>query len=115
MSIDGYAFKDLNRNGALDKYEDWRWTDEGEGFTCFQRKGQIQLFDDPMGESHFYLGYIFGGGDQYDFNTAKFNSADIINVYPYVREALTRLKDADVISEIPDDTSYGVIVFEECT
>jgi len=25
---DGYAFKDLNRNGALDAYEDWRLTDE---------------------------------------------------------------------------------------
>lgn len=24
MEIDGYAFKDLNRNGALDIYEDWR-------------------------------------------------------------------------------------------
>lgn len=24
LSVDGYAFKDLNRNGKLDKYEDWR-------------------------------------------------------------------------------------------
>ncbi len=24
LTIDGYAFKDLNRNGKLDKYEDWR-------------------------------------------------------------------------------------------
>ena len=24
LSIDGYAFKDLNKNGKLDKYEDWR-------------------------------------------------------------------------------------------
>lgn len=25
---DGYAFKDLNRNGILDCYEDWRYTPE---------------------------------------------------------------------------------------
>ena len=24
LTVDGYAFKDLNRNGKLDKYEDWR-------------------------------------------------------------------------------------------
>lgn len=24
LTVDGYAFKDLNRNGRLDKYEDWR-------------------------------------------------------------------------------------------
>ncbi len=24
LSIDGLSFKDLNRNGQLDKYEDWR-------------------------------------------------------------------------------------------
>ena len=24
LTVDGFAFKDLNRNGQLDKYEDWR-------------------------------------------------------------------------------------------
>ena len=24
LTVDKYAFKDLNRNGALDPYEDWR-------------------------------------------------------------------------------------------
>ncbi|WP_227742486.1 hypothetical protein [Parabacteroides distasonis] len=24
LTVDGYAFKDLNRNGRLDPYEDWR-------------------------------------------------------------------------------------------
>ena len=28
LEIDGYAFKDLNRNGKLDKYEDWRLSSE---------------------------------------------------------------------------------------
>ncbi len=28
LEADGYAFKDLNGNGALDVYEDWRLTDE---------------------------------------------------------------------------------------
>ena len=28
LTVDGYAFKDLNRNGSLDKYEDWRLSAE---------------------------------------------------------------------------------------
>ena len=28
LTVDGYAFKDLNRNGKLDKYEDWRLSSE---------------------------------------------------------------------------------------
>ena len=28
LNVDGYAFKDLNRNGKLDKYEDWRLPSE---------------------------------------------------------------------------------------
>ena len=28
LEVDGYAFKDLNRNGKLDKYEDWRLPSE---------------------------------------------------------------------------------------
>ncbi len=28
LEVDGYAFKDLNRNGKLDPYEDWRLDDE---------------------------------------------------------------------------------------
>lgn len=98
-----------------DKYDDWRWTDEGEGFTCFQRKGQVQLFDDPMSEDYLYLGYIFGGGDQYGFDTIKFNALDVAVVLPKVEDALGRLKDAGVVESVPEDINYGVIVFEECT
>ena len=28
LTVDGFAFKDLNRNGKLDKYEDWRLSSE---------------------------------------------------------------------------------------
>ena len=28
LTVDGFAFKDLNRNGKLDKYEDWRLASE---------------------------------------------------------------------------------------
>ena len=118
MSVDrnyyAIAGYDLTKY-KTDKYDDWRWTDEGEGFTCYQRKGKIQLFDDPMSENYLYLGYIFGGGDQYDFSTVKFSSVDVSSVWPGVYEALEHLKDTGVVEAVPGDIDYGVIVFEECT
>ena len=98
-----------------DKYEDWRWTEDGERFSCYQRKGKVQLFDDPMSGDYLYLGYIFGNGDQYGFNTTKFVAADIITVYPEVCDVLKYLKSVGVVAEVPEDITYGVIVFEECT
>lgn len=100
-----------------DKYEDWRWTDEGEEFTCYQRKGCIQLFDDPMRGSHLYLGYIFVDGDEYDFKTTKFSIIEAELQNTNVDEKLRHLKDIGVLSEDLDEYAipYEFIAFEECT
>ena len=34
LKVGNLTFKDLNRNGELDIYEDWRKTAECEGFFC---------------------------------------------------------------------------------
>lgn len=101
-----------------DKYEDWRWTDEGEEFLCYQRKGYIQLFDDPMSGEHLYLGYILASGDQYEFATTKLNTWDFTEQEPGVLYRLKKLVDVGVIDKsifISKDFKYEIIVFEECT
>ena len=98
-------------------YEDWKWTDEGESLTCYQKKGYIQLFDDPMDGSHLYLGYILANGDEYDFTTAKINLNEVKRQEPYVCHKLKQLIDNNVIADafISKDLKYEIIVFEECT
>lgn len=110
--IAGYDLTDYK----TDKYEDWKWNDEGQRFTCYQRKGNIQLFDDPMSGEHLYLGYILADGDEYDFETTKFNIAEIEGQYPYVTYKLQELQDIGVISKEAKlkGEDYRVIVFEEC-
>lgn len=99
-----------------DKYEDWKWTDESEKYTCYQRKGQIQLFDDPMSGSYLYFGYVLAEGDEYEFNTTKFDAEIINQVKENVKGELTKLIDLGVISKDPKfKPKYEVIVFEECT
>lgn len=99
-----------------DKYNDWKWDDEGEEYLCNQIKGRIQLFDDPMSGCHLYFGYILAKGYQYDFETTKFD-ADIINqVKDNVKGELDKLIELGVISADPKfNPKYQVIVFEECT
>jgi hypothetical protein len=87
---------DLTKH-KTDKFEDWRWSDEGEAYFCNQRKGRIQLFDDPMSGDYLYLGYILAAGDEYDFPTTMFN-ADLIE-----------LVDKDVMRELMNLSNFGVI------
>lgn len=102
-----------------DKFKDWKWTDEGEKYTCKQVKDEIQLFDDPMNNSHLYLGYILACGDEYEFETTKIDiGTDINYVSKYVAETLHELQEIGVISkdyEYKDKPKYQIIIFEECT
>ena len=99
-----------------DKYEDWKWTDEGEKYLDYQSKGQIQLFDDPMSGDYLYLGYVLAKLDMYENETFKFN-LDVVNqVKESVESELIKLIDLGVISESTKfKPKYEVIAFEECS
>lgn len=80
MSVESkyYAIVGYDLTGCeTDKFKDWKWTDEGEKYTCNQVKDRIQIFYDPMSGMHLYLGYILGCGDQYETETTKINLKDI--------------------------------------
>lgn len=103
-------------NYKTDKYDDWRWTEEAEKYTCSQRKGEIQLFDDPMGGYHLYFGYVLAAGDEYDFKTTKFPTSLPQSVAPTVGRELIDLQHAGAIKNSAfSECPYGIIVFEECT
>ena len=97
-----------------DKFDDWKWEDDGEKFTSYQRNGNIQLFDDPMSGSHLYLGYILGSGDEYEFRTVKTDTVEIESRYVEVKNTLNYLNHIGVINVELSDIEYKVIVFEEC-
>ena len=100
-----------------DKYDDWQWTDDGQNFTCYQSRGHIQLFDDPMSGSYLYLGYVFAAGDEWEFRTTKFDIVEAERQMNNVTEKLRHLKDVGVISEDLDENAivYTFIAFIECT
>lgn len=108
--IAGYDLTDLK----TDKFEDWRWTDEGEKWLCYQSKGNIQLFDDPMCGDYLYLGFILAAGDEDDFRTTQFDVIDVQNAFEDVSSALSYLRTIDVLEKdmwlVPE---YKIIAFVE--
>lgn len=97
-----------------EKFEDWRWTDEGEKWMCNQVKGRIQLFDDPMCGDYLYLGFIFAAGDECDFQTTKFDIIDINNAFESVTRMLSWLQSEGVIRRDPNNVpEYKIIAFVE--
>ena len=112
--IAGYDLTGLD----TDKFNEWKWTEDGEKYTCNQVKEEIQLFYDPMNGEHLYLGYILACGNEYEFKTTKIDTLDISYWSKYVAEALCELQEIGVISkdyEYKDRPKYQVIIFKECT
>lgn len=119
MSInrDYYVIAGYDLTGCYtDKINDWKWEDEGEKYFCNQSKGNIQLFDDPMSGEYLYLGYVLANGDEYCFETTKFDINVANQVEIDVKNTLEKLIDIGVINinEKPYP-KYQIIVFEECT
>lgn len=101
---------------VTEKYEDWKWTDEGEQYICRQSKGNIQLFDDPCNGEHFYLGYILANGDQYEFKTTSIDLLDInTHMVDNVMLALKTLSDIGVVDKKAAESLFKIFVFEEVT
>ena len=110
--IAGYDLTNLK----TDKFEDWRWTDNGEKWLCRHFKDNIQLFDDPMCGDYLYLGFILAAGDEYDFKTTKFDIVDVKNAFGDTALALSLLQNKGVIEHNTNDVpEYKIIAFVEYT
>ena len=109
--IGGYDLTEFR----ADKYSDWKWTEQGEEYTCYQANGKIQLFDDPMSGHYLYLGYIFASGDEYDFDTARFSISDVEKHHKDVETELLKLVEVGIIrKDALMHLQFNLIAFEEC-
>lgn len=119
MSVnkDYYVIAGYDLTGyETDTFGDWKWTTEGEKFHYYQRKGQIQFFDDPMSGCYLYFGYILAHGDEYSCPTGKIEISKVEEVRNEVENKLQELIELGVISkEFKADTAYKILAFEECT
>ena len=99
------------------KYEDWRWTPEGEEYTNQHTKGNIQIFDDPMYSGYLYLGYILAAGDEYYFETSRMSPLMLLfsDIKSAVDEQMHELIELGILDLKGKSVDYQMIVFEECT
>lgn len=101
-------------NYKTDEFDEWKWTNQGESYLCYQHKGQIQLFDDPCSRQHLYFGYIFAAGDEYYYETEKFDVTDIANVWDSVAIELMKLIGFGAIKQdAKNPPKFQIITFDE--
>ena len=109
--INGYDLTGME----TDKFDDWKWTPEGEDYTNYHLRGKIQLFDDPMSGTHLYFGHILASGDQYEFDTVKIDDEEILRSRLYLDAELDKLQKLGVITKDPKfKPKLELIMFEEC-
>jgi hypothetical protein len=63
-----------------------------------------------------YFGYILGAGDQYEFETVKIDSEEVVRSRGYVEAELIKLQELGVITKDPKFIpKLELIMFEECS
>ncbi|MPM00597.1 hypothetical protein SDC9_46824 [bioreactor metagenome] len=81
-----------------------------EEMVCCQRKGKIQLFDDPMNGDYLYAGFIVGEFDEYGGDECI--KANASNAEMYHAMVDQQLEDWNIhIGVLP----FELIVFNEYT
>ena len=68
LAVDGFVFKDLNRNGALDPYEDWRLPAEDRA-----KDLAAQLSIEEIAGLMLYSGHQAVPGSAYGFGGATYD------------------------------------------
>ncbi|GAB7196953.1 hypothetical protein OS31_34840 [Dickeya oryzae] len=86
IKVNGLTFKDLNRDGKLNPYEDWRLPAAERAADLVSRMTLAEKAGVMMHGSAPTAGSVTGAGTQYDLNAAKTMIAD-----RYVNSFITRL------------------------
>lgn len=113
LQSDGYAFKDLNRNGALDPYEDWRLDNEtrarnladqmtGEQIAPYLTHGGWGTFTTDRNsfrsEDNAGYAYITGGG----------RGGVTRNTGTTTESAVDHAKWSNLVQELCEEMDYGI-------
>ena len=104
-------------------YTDEWCTDENiDKWEYCQTKGNIQLFTDPMSESHLYFGYILSAQDEYDepeVTKISLRDEEIKDMEKIWDKTMDALIESKLISESmmgvleEDEVPFEVICFTE--
>lgn len=107
--IFGYDLSDKRDELLREEFMD---NDENEKWYCNHRRGQVQMFDDPMSGEYLYYGYIAASFDEYDDAHEYITAFDTPGTFK-------DMVDAEV-KELPDtwqkaiaDAEFSIIAFVE--
>lgn len=90
LTVDRYAFKDLNKNGELDKYEDWRLSVDERAADLATKMSIEQIAGLMLYSGHQRIpGGGFGPGDTYNEKTYEESGAKASDLSDQQKEFLT--------------------------
>lgn len=89
--------------------EEWMDNPDNEQYYCNQRKGEIQLFDDPSSSCHLYFGYIINANNEYEEHESHTTIDNLQRQKQYIDTKLVHMGLRLPGKELP----YQVISFVE--
>lgn len=102
--IAGYDLS--KRRHLLD--DSWKWTDDGEKWTCMASDGHIQVLLDIQENPSLYFGFIIARVDEYNEKNIKISLDTILKEKEAVDKALKEVGfPASIIENLPD---YEILI-----
>lgn len=102
----GYDFSKV-RNKIID--DDWKWTDEGEKWTCHASRGHVQMFTDINDGYDLYFGYVVDTRDEEDEDTLKVGITELLEAQKKVDAAMKEI-NVTFPDELPE---FQMIILTE--
>lgn len=99
-------------NHKTEKYDDWRWSEEWEEYTCSQINGEVQLFDDD--NDKLFLGYVLAMSEEYEhIDPIQYSIHNFNKIEGRVIEKISRLQEIGVIEDTGKfNLEYKLIIFD---
>lgn len=102
-------------NYITEKYEEWRWSEEGERYTEYQAEEEMQFIEDGMCGMYNYFGYIISNIEDFYGKCTKELSNDVFNKRDDIIAELKKLVDIGVLKEDVLNKELKLILFNHCT
>lgn len=118
MSVDAEAYLIVGLNVKpylTEKFEDWKWTDDGEKFTDYCNEDNVQFIIDGMCGNYTYFGYIIGKIEEMYGNYSKEIDCNYALIPEKVNDNLIYLVHQGILKEEVLHQQLKMILFNHCS
>lgn len=98
-----------------EKFDDWKWTEEGEKYTDYCTEGEVQFIEDGMCGTYTYFGYIVSNIDEVYESYKKEIDENADEIIIKIAKKILELVNLGILKEDVLEKDVKPILFTHCS